>query len=186
MERLEIVFLNKGDKTKGEALNKISKKTIASIEKIFKENEFLKIDAGKLQQKSEKLKRESNKLTERIIKTHNIKLEGENSLGISKSDILYVANKERLDLQPDAEPQEGDLIVGKLLKYERRKYDEIMEKYDQLKLKVKEHNAKVYLNEDFLYKLEEDLFKDLDIEKNYKTDYVGIFSTGKTILCKRK
>lgn len=169
----------------GEELGFIDDQLLSSLHKLVLESEKLNKTAEKISSKKEQALRHSNKLMKRIIESHRVQYDLENeSVGISDEDVIYVGEKERIINNPNADPSNEDIIKGKLTKYERRKYSELLDTFKYLNEKANEHNYNVLTNENNLIDFENKFLADKEYSK--EDDYLVVFSkTKKIVLCRR-
>lgn len=166
----------------GEYVKTVSEDEIQKLKKQVYESEKLMKVANKLREKSEQSKRSAQKLLNRITMSHGITYRKDEAVGISKEDgTLYVGLKSRVTQNPELPPKDGDRIIGKITKYERRKYDELLEAYTNLAIKIDQHNQVVQENEYKLIEFEKSMLseKEYDKEKQY---LVVSSATGKVYL----
>lgn len=181
---IDIVLTDNNVKVDGKQIGVVSEEVLQELNAIVNESEKYDREAEKLRVKNEKALRSANKLMKRIIISHGIEFDYETqAVGVAKSDTIYIGPKDRVKEAPDAEPQEGDIVVGTLLKYERRKYNEHLGNYEYLKRTVEDHNKKVFENEEKLISFEQQILVNTqyDSEKNF----LAVYPTGKVFLCNR-
>lgn len=159
-----IVLMDLKNELQGEKIEKIcsiSKEKVDFLKELLKQNEKLEKNAKKLREKTEQIKRQSRKFLNRVIMSHGISYsKATQAVGISKEDdIIYIGDRKRVIENPENPPLPGDKIVGKLTKYERRKYNELLEQYNYLANKIDEHNNHVHQNEKQLIEFEKSVLK---------------------------
>lgn len=186
MERsIHIILSEIEDMFEGEEITKIDDETLNWLHQLVSEAAKLNKDAEKLDLKKQKALRESNTLMRRIVDSHGIKYDSDRqAVGISKDDVIYIGEKERVMNNPSADPSDEDEIRGKVTKYERRKYNELIDNFNFLNNKMMIHNKKIVANENNLVNFENNVLKDKEYSKD--KDYLVVFSkTGKVVLCRR-
>lgn len=178
---IDIILVADHTKVEGKQIGVITHEVLTHLNNIVNENEKYNREADKLRVKNEQALRSANKLMKRIITTHGAKFDYETeALGVSKTDVLYIGPKDRIKEAPDAEPQEGDVVIGSLMKYERRKYDELLSHYEYLKGKIQAHNQNILNNEDKLYTFEKQIL--VNDEYDPQTNFLAIYPNGKVFL----
>ena len=93
--------------------------------------------------------------------------------------------KKRVTAEPDADPQKNDIIKGKVTKYERRKYNELLETFKYINEQIKLHNEMVQANENKLIAFEKSVLKDKKYSR--ENDVLVVSSiNGNVFLCSKK
>lgn len=178
---IDIILVADHTKIEGTQVGVITHEVLTQLNKIVNENEKSNRESEKLRVKNEQALRAANKLMKRIITTHGITFNYETeALGVSKTDVLYIGPKDRVKEAPDAEPQEGDVVVGTLMKYERRKYDELLSQYEYLKDRIQKHNQNILNNEDKLLTFENQILT--NIEYDQEANFLAVYPNGKVFL----
>lgn len=183
---IHIVLIDTEDHFDGEFITTISEDNIKNLTEIVIEYEKLNKKVEKLREKRQQALRKANKLMKRIIASHGIQYDQEKqAVGISKQDIIYVGEKKRVTAEPDADPQENDIIKGKVTKYERRKYNELLETFKYINEQIKLHNEMVQANENKLIAFEKSVLKDKKYSR--ENDVLVVSSiNGNVFLCSKK
>lgn len=182
-QSIYIVLTDAKQEVDGEKVAVVDQETIAKLRTLVNDSESLGRKANKLRDKTEQAKRHARKLLDRIVASHGVKLNtNKEAVGVSKADdIIYVGEKDRIIENPELPPAVGDRIVGKLLKYERRKYNELLDRYNFLANRIEEHNQSVRTNEDSLIAFENTVLTDK--EYNKENQYLVVSEiTGKVYL----
>ncbi|AEO93334.1 gp63 [Bacillus phage G] len=169
----------------GEEITTLDKETLGRLYQLVVESEKLNKFAEKFDIKKQKALRESNKLMRRIIDSHGIKYDKDTqAVGISDDDVIYIGEKERVINSPSADPLDTDELKGKITKYERRKYNELIDQFNYLNNQAMDHNKKVVANENNLIDFERKTLQGKEYSR--ENDYLVIFSkNGKVVLCRR-
>lgn len=181
-QSIYIVLADTEVDVEGEKVGVVSQEGIDRLKTLVFESESLSRKANKLRDKTEQAKRQARKLLDRIVVGHGVKISNKEAVGVSKADdIIYVGDKDRIIANPELPPAVGDRIVGKLLKYERRKYNELLEKYNYIAGKIEDHNQLVQVNENSLIAFENTILSDKEYDKE-KQYLVVSTVTGKVYL----
>lgn len=180
---IDIIFADDRVLYEGEEITVVSKESLIYLDAIIKEGEDINKKADKIIHNREKAKRHANKFMKRIVDSHNIQYNDEKqAVAVSDSDVLYIGDKSRLQLDPSSEPVDGDIVKGKITKSERRKYNEVLNNFEFINNKIKQHNSLVSDNQSKLLQFEQDVLIDKEYDK--EKSYLVVFKeTGKVMLC---
>lgn len=181
-----VVLVDKVNNEDAEQVSTVNQESINSLHKLVTESQHLIRKAQKLRDKSDQIKRHANKLLKRIVMSHGINYGEDQAVGVSRiDDILFIGERESIVSSPERPPTDSDIIVGKLTKYERRKYDELTQQYVYLSDKINEHNELVNKNESKLISFEREVLKDKEYSKE-EDNLLVCSTTGKVFLLKNK
>lgn len=171
---------------KGEEITIVDNEQLNRLQQLVLESEKLSKSAEKFDAKKQQALRAANKLMRRIVNSHGIEYDTDTkAVGIAKDDVIYIGEKERVINNPISDPEENDEIRGKITKYERRKYNELLESFAYLNNKASEHNLRVVANENNLIDFENRVLEGKEYSKT--NDYLVVYvKTGKVVLCKRE
>jgi hypothetical protein len=179
-----IVLTDDVSQFQGKNVATIDKEKIAHLNQLVNTSESLNRLAQKLTGKREQMYRHSQKLMRQVIQSHRIPVNFETeAVGISKAtDEIYVGPKDEVANDPAGEPKEGYLIKGKVTKYERRKYDELLINFDKLNMTITTHNVKVVTNENAMIEFEKEVLANEEYDR--KANILVVSSvTGEVLLC---
>lgn len=141
---------------------------------------------NKLQMKKNKAIRQARKIVNQFAKSRQIEYdEKTKAIGITKDDIIYVGDKDKLKENPTVEPDENDVIKGKLTKSEKKLYVQSIEGYVYINNQIVNYMSELNESEVKLISFEKSLLKD----KEYSIDSHYLLVSlvdGKTYLCKNK
>lgn len=182
-QSIYIVLTDTPGELEGEKVAVVNQETIDKLKALVLESEGLGRKADKLRSKAEQAKRHARKLLDRIVASHNVKLDNnKQAVGVSKeTDEIYVGEKDRIIADPEVNPGFGDKVVGKITKQERRKYNELLDKYNYVAGRISEHNTFVQTNENNLIAFENTVLSDKDYDKEKQYLLVSTI-TGKVYL----
>lgn len=128
--------------------------------------------------------RHAQRLMRRIIASHGVKYDEETqAVGVSKGDLIYVGDKDRVSANPDAEPLEVDLVKAKITKAERRKYNELIDGFKWINEKIAKHNQNVEDNENKLIAFEKSVLNGVDYDKEKQS--LLVLTNGVVYICNK-
>jgi hypothetical protein len=151
-------------------LGAVDEYTIDGLIQTAQEREKLSKRGQKLEAKRAKATRHARRLIERFAKSRQIQYDAKTQgIGISKDDVIYVGNRERLKADPTVDPQEDDIVKGKLTKTEKRLYEQSVKGYGYLSELINNYMNDLTATEIKLVSFEKNILKDKEysVDNNY-------------------
>lgn len=151
-------------------LGAVDEYTIDGLIQTAQEREKLSRRGQKLEAKRAKATRHARRLIEQFAKSRQIQYDVRTQgIGISKDDVIYVGSRERLKADPTVDPQEDDIVKGKLTKSEKRIYEQSIKSYGYLSELINDYMNDLTSTEIKLVSFEKSILKDKEysVDNNY-------------------